>query len=681
MSGLNSKYIPLNFLQQYFIDKDTGLPLAAGVVKFFKDSARTVAKNVYKLSGTVPNYTYTSLGSELELSSSGTFVDESGNDITVYAYPYDSVGTTVELYFVDVYAASVDGGVTAGVFQFSREAVPNTIGASENSAMDGKNFIINGQFTLYNENIIPDMRYDVSTASGGNIFYLYQKSIPRTGAWLYHYTGSGVSNKDYLTLKLFTTGDNTVEGNPVNFLRFECTDIGSGITEKALFNCLTNIKEFSGKEITFSFWGRSSSNSTIQAYFNQEFQSSSTVETLLVSQELTDTWEKYSVTITIPSIAGKTLGANSRVSLGIHFPPSEVCQIDLVNFQINLGEVAYSYEYKNWEEEATTTKALQLPQLPVFYPMGNGADVGGLIPYMSSDQLYYSDDCLTPGSTGTYQYFPRAPIGSCLPSWVESDRQVGYLDCTEVTAVFTYHYKRLYNVIGLKYGTASTSNLHVTNLVGSVITVTNYANGAVTAPSAGTSGFTINVTQAGTAGHPQIFTITCIAATNLLGKYFTFQMPDGVNMYVWFRVDGQGVDPALGGGYYAIGGIFLLSTDTAAQVATKLSTALNPLMFSTPDPDGAFLRMRAAGNARDPDRASRTDRGDGVTGDRVGTKQGDEFKSHGHNYNHSGKNDAGFSGWEASDAGNNVDSVFSTASTGGNETRPVNIYVESLIKY
>lgn len=52
--------------------------------------------------------------------------------------------------------------------------------------------------------------------------------------------------------------------------------------------------------------------------------------------------------------------------------------------------------------------------------------------------------------------------------------------------------------------------------------------------------------------------------------------------------------------------------------------------FQLPDYRGLFVRGLANGSSNDPDRASRTDRGDGTTGDAVGTKQTSGTETHVH---------------------------------------------------
>lgn len=124
--------------------------------------------------------------------------------------------------------------------------------------------------------------------------------------------------------------------------------------------------------------------------------------------------------------------------------------------------------------------------------------------------------------------------------------------------------------------------------------------------------------------------------------------------------------------------------------------------FTLPDFRGQFLRGWAHGQTTDPDKASRTNRGDGTTGDNVGTKQTGQVISHQHtsagSHQHSKTSGAGNEGGISSITqcpGCYPASWFESTFTqtpldaagahthpayGGNENRPVNINVMFIIK-
>lgn len=145
-----------------------------------------------------------------------------------------------------------------------------------------------------------------------------------------------------------------------------------------------------------------------------------------------------------------------------------------------------------------------------------------------------------------------------------------------------------------------------------------------------------------------------------------------------------------------------------AVIGTMYGIGDGSTTFNKPDLRGYFLRGRDNGAGVDPDRASRTNRGDGTTGDNVGTKQSHQFYSHNHSasssishnpsywdqfmmmmYNNAhgqamgappvGEYGADFSWtWNSSNA---LVVSTSVAANGGNETRPVNINVLYCIKH
>jgi len=99
--------------------------------------------------------------------------------------------------------------------------------------------------------------------------------------------------------------------------------------------------------------------------------------------------------------------------------------------------------------------------------------------------------------------------------------------------------------------------------------------------------------------------------------------------------------------------------------------------FYLPNPDGFFLRIWDHARGYDPDAATRTDRGDGQTGDHVGTRQPDGVISHTHVI----PNGSSGSAMGVTAVSNKNNDPWQTDATGGSETRGKNINIMLTIKY
>lgn len=117
-----------------------------------------------------------------------------------------------------------------------------------------------------------------------------------------------------------------------------------------------------------------------------------------------------------------------------------------------------------------------------------------------------------------------------------------------------------------------------------------------------------------------------------------------------------------------------------AVIGTMYGNGDGSTTFNKPKINGRVIRGWDDGEEVEPaaDAAARTDRGDGTTGDHVGTNQADAFESHTHNFMMLGAGTAGI----VSPLGGNISgqNPIGTTSTGGNETRMVNITLLPMIK-
>lgn len=143
-----------------------------------------------------------------------------------------------------------------------------------------------------------------------------------------------------------------------------------------------------------------------------------------------------------------------------------------------------------------------------------------------------------------------------------------------------------------------------------------------------------------------------------------------------------------------------------AVIGTTYGSGDGSTTFNLPDYRGMFLRGLAGDATTDPDKTTRTDRGDGTGGNVVGSRQGDATRAHTHsagtlatasagNHSHTYGNAGGSSqvnssavnlsvadldtGTTSTAGAHTHDITGATASTGGNETRPTNVYVRWII--
>jgi microcystin-dependent protein len=127
-----------------------------------------------------------------------------------------------------------------------------------------------------------------------------------------------------------------------------------------------------------------------------------------------------------------------------------------------------------------------------------------------------------------------------------------------------------------------------------------------------------------------------------------------------------------------------VSRTTYAALFAKFGTAYGigngSTTFNLPDLRGVFVRYWASGSTNDPNKLTRLPRADGVLGNEVGTEQLSEFKAHTHPLGGAFTPIGSPTVGATFDAGNDgKQAVTVTQSTGGAETRPINIYAKALI--
>lgn len=172
--ALDPLYVTSVSLDEIFLDKDTGEPLANGYIEFYQDDNRAIAKPVYEITGAPPNYTYAALPNPVILGANGAPVNNTGEPVSIYYYPYDPTGN-LQLYFVQVYNS-------ANVLQFSRQAWPNiTTGIEDVVIVTSANQAIAGGITYICDNGVVQIDFALPAVMvEGQFFTIIGKS---SGGW------------------------------------------------------------------------------------------------------------------------------------------------------------------------------------------------------------------------------------------------------------------------------------------------------------------------------------------------------------------------------------------------------------------------------------------------------------------------------------------------------------------
>ncbi len=143
----------------------------------------------------------------------------------------------------------------------------------------------------------------------------------------------------------FTPG-NVIPGyEPQYFLRMQTT-VAEDLSR--VEQRIEDVRTFAGQEITISFWAKTDSARTITLWLEQNFGTGGSETTIPIVGTIstTNTWQRYSVTTTVASILGKTVGDNSFLALWIGNANFETFNLDIWGVQVERGSVATPFEQR-----------------------------------------------------------------------------------------------------------------------------------------------------------------------------------------------------------------------------------------------------------------------------------------------------------------------------------------------
>lgn len=229
-------------------------------------------------------------------------------------------------------SSAIGTAVSAGMTSYRTDAKTievydgsswNTLGAPD---VAGKNKIINGGFDYW-------FRGNSGTVTSA----LYSAD-----RWI---CDPGSMNATW-SQQAFTPGAAPVAGYEAPYFYRYTVNSGSGGFPK-IQQRIEDVRTFAGQTVTLSFYAKASvGKSEAQILLIQNFGSggSSSVFTNTSNYNSTTSWQRYTFTVTLPSIAGKTIGAGNHLDLEIQMIGSGTYSYDIWGVQLEAGSVATPFQ-------------------------------------------------------------------------------------------------------------------------------------------------------------------------------------------------------------------------------------------------------------------------------------------------------------------------------------------------
>jgi len=219
--------------------------------------------------------------------------------------------------------------------------------AYADGALSNRNKIINGNFDVWQR------------GTSGSSGYIADR-------WTTVSSGSTTA----ISRQSFTLGQTDVPDEPIYFHRVVVTSVAGAGSNAILVQRVEGVRNLAGQAATLSFWAKADASKNIAAEFVQVYgsggsPSSATIAIGVTTIALTTAWQKFTVTVNIPSISGKTLGTAGDDFLSMNFwfdaggdfngrtnsLGQQSGTFDIAQVQLEAGDTATPFEHRSYGAE------------------------------------------------------------------------------------------------------------------------------------------------------------------------------------------------------------------------------------------------------------------------------------------------------------------------------------------
>jgi hypothetical protein len=264
------------------------------------------------------------------------------------------------------------------------DAKGDLIAASANDTPARLSVGANGETLVADSSTSTGLRYQGNYAAGKNKILNSDYSIWQRGTTFTNPGNTGSYTADRYVIAVnaattshtvsqqsFTPGAAPVAGYEAQYFYRSLITTPGSCTVLNIQNRIEDVRTFAGQTVTFSFFAKADTTRAVSVDYYQTFGSggSGTVAaTLLASTNLTTGWVRYSATVTLPSISGKTIGTGSYLGIVINQTVTAGSTLDIWGLQLEAANTATAFQ------TATGTLQGELAACQRYYYRVSGAD-------------------------------------------------------------------------------------------------------------------------------------------------------------------------------------------------------------------------------------------------------------------------------------------------------------------